>query len=132
MDFVYKKRKPMEEREQFHRHMHNEYEILYFLQGDTEYFIESTAYRLQRGDLLLVKPRTYHHVNRLSNALYERFVITFSEEEISSELFSHLKDKQGIYAVPQGSMIDRFFPTVVEEKQSFSQDLKARPKYPII
>ena len=122
MNFVYKKRKPSEEVEQFHRHMHNEYEILYFLQGDTEYFIESTAYRLQRGDLLLVKPRTYHHVNRLSNAVYERFVITFSEEEISCGLFASLKDKQGIYAVPQGGIIDRFFQTVIEEKQRFSPE----------
>ena len=90
------------------------YEILYFLQGDTEYFIESTAYRLQRGDLLLVKPGTYHHVNRLSNAVYERFVLTFSEEEISADLFSRLKDKQGIYSVPPASFIGHFFQTVIE------------------
>ena len=68
----------------FPTHMHNEYEMLFFIEGNADYMIESSVYTLERYDLLFIKPRTYHNLLPRSSAPYERFVINFTDEEAVS------------------------------------------------
>lgn len=62
----------------FRLHSHNMHEIYYFLQGDADFYIEGTRYRLQKGMLLLSASGQVHHLNINNSEIpYERTVIMF-------------------------------------------------------
>lgn len=106
----------------FHRHMHSDYEILYFVEGDADYVVESAVYRLQRRDLLLIAPRTYHHLRLRSPSRYERFVINFSEAELGGRLADILPDADCIYNIPKDSFINRFFEAWGQSEELFGKE----------
>ena len=43
-------------KEDFRRHLHNEYELYYFLEGNSDYLVGDSVYRLRKNDLLLIRP----------------------------------------------------------------------------
>ena len=106
----------------FHRHMHNGYEILYFLRGDAEYIIEGSVYRLKPRDLLFIHPRTFHYLNPLSDATYERFVINFPESRIPPSLRSFVESSKEIYRVPKGALLDLFFEAWARAEIEFPEE----------
>lgn len=106
----------------FHRHMHNGYEILYFVRGDAEYIIEGSVYKLRPHDLLLIHPRCFHCLRPLSNATYERFCINFDENRIPSSLVEFMKTAPNIRTVAHGSLTARFFDTWAEAEKALNAD----------
>ena len=110
----------------FHRHMHNGYEILYFVRGNAEYIIEGSVYRLKPRDLLFIHPRTFHYLKPLTGATYERYCIHFPAEKIPPLLHEFVEDSNEIYRIPKGSLADKFFETwAVAEAQFSSEELNA-------
>lgn len=63
-------------------HVHNTYEIYFFLQGDVNYFVEQSSYKLQKGNLLIFNNQEIHKAVSLSDAPYERVVIHFDSQII--------------------------------------------------
>ncbi|MBQ8850069.1 MAG: helix-turn-helix transcriptional regulator [Clostridia bacterium] len=106
----------------FHRHMHNGYELFYFVRGDAEYIIEGSAYRLRPGDLLFIHPRKFHYLNPVSDATYERFVIHFSIDYVPEELRDFVRGSNEIYRITKGSLAERFFATWSEVENLFSKE----------
>ena len=77
----------------FPSHMHNGYELLYFLEGDCDYSIEGSVYELKKYDLVIIKPRTFHNLLPRSFGFYERIVINFDEQEVEeniNDILSHI------------------------------------------
>ena len=103
-------------------HMHNGYEILYYVRGDAEYTIEGSVYHLTPGTLLFIRPRTFHNLNPLSTAVYERFVIGFPESKIPDSLREFAENAKEIYAIPKGSEIERFYLEWADAEREFSCD----------
>lgn len=64
--------------ENFHRHLHDTYEILYVAGGRGRYIIEGNTYAMRSGTLILVSPYTYHSVEIDPGVPYARFIINFS------------------------------------------------------
>ena len=58
-------------------HMHNSYELLYFLAGDATHVIEDRKYKLKKGDLIVIRPLQYHFIQIDSSADYDRYNILF-------------------------------------------------------
>ena len=58
-------------------HTHNAYELIYFLDGDASHVIEDRKYKLKRGDLILIRPMSYHFIQIEGQARYERYDILF-------------------------------------------------------
>ncbi len=109
-----------------HRHMHNGYEILYFLGNEAEYIIEGSVYRLLPRTLLLIRPRTFHYLKPLSDAAYERCVIHFPAERIPLALLCFADSAKEIYRIPKGSMVDAYFKNWIQVEEHFStEDLEA-------
>ena len=106
----------------FHQHMHNGYEIFYFVRGDAEYIIEGSVYKLRPGDLFLIHPRKFHYLRPVSNATYERFVIHFSLEEISEELQTFVKASSEHYRITPNSLAAKLFDTWSEAETIFSAE----------
>jgi AraC-like DNA-binding protein len=71
-------------------HMHDLFEIYYFISGDVNYFIENKVFRLKYGDLLVMNSTELHRASFLSDAPYERITVHFYPEavrELSSPRF---------------------------------------------
>ena len=106
----------------FHKHIHNGYELLFFIRGDADYSIEGSVYRLLENDLLLIKPRTYHCLKPLTPIVYERFVINFPAEMIPKTLQSYIDHAPNIVNVPKDSSIYRFYQSWMDAEGHFTAD----------
>jgi len=65
-------------------HLHDCYELFYFISGDLVYYIEGQAYQLNPHDLIITNSRELHRIMFNSKAVYERKFIHFKPEYISS------------------------------------------------
>lgn len=114
---------PDPERITFRRHMHNEYEVLYFLRGDADYVIEGSVYRLCKHDLLLIPPGIYHHLIPRAASTYERFIVNFDEEGFSPSLIEFLRSAHLVYSIAQESHLRALFDGwVCAEDNRFSTE----------
>lgn len=75
----------------FYKHAHNEYELLYFIDGNAHYLVEDTIYELSPGDLIFIKPKSYH-ILLLDAAQppYERVNIAFDNTVIEKDVLDML------------------------------------------
>ncbi len=76
-------------------HSHNYSEILLFLSGDADYFVDGMQYSLKPYDLILIPRHTTHCLMLNSPMPYENYVIHFYE----SLLF--LKHKEKLFQPPE-------------------------------
>ena len=67
------------------RHCHDTYEVLYVLDGTGRFMVEGTLFDVKPGTLLLIKPFEYHFMQMDQGAAYERYVIHFSEDQLSAD-----------------------------------------------
>ncbi len=95
----------------FHNHMHNGYELFYFVKGDAEYIIEGSVYKLHSGDMLFIHPRKFHYLLPLSETTYERFVIHFSIDCVPDILKDFAESSKTVYRIDDSSPIKRLFNT---------------------
>lgn len=99
-------------KDRFFKHLHNEYELLYFINGDADYIIGGAVYHLKKNDLLIIKPAEYHYLKLLSSVPYERHVINFSEKAIPKEILSGMNKIHSIYSITPDSTIDKIFQEI--------------------
>lgn len=64
-------------------HIHDLYELYYFISGDVTYYIEGQAYNIKRNDILIINNRELHRPVFNSTRPYERMVIHFKPEYVS-------------------------------------------------
>jgi AraC-like DNA-binding protein len=64
-------------------HIHDGYELYFFLQGDVTYNIEGQTYKLNSKDILIINNKELHRPYFDSNSTYERMVIHFNPDSIS-------------------------------------------------
>lgn len=62
----------------FSMHVHEQYEIYYFVSGNAEYLVEGSRYPLHGGCILIMRPSESHRVKILKRAKYERYAVNFS------------------------------------------------------
>lgn len=109
---------PNPQKEDYHSHLHNEYELLFFYEGDADYIIESETYHLQKNTLLLIKPAEYHYLVLKSSAPYRRVVINFSHLDVNDFNAEFLMSAKSIFNIEQSSPIEFLFDTI--NKNTFS------------
>ncbi|HEX3047707.1 MAG TPA: AraC family transcriptional regulator [Bacillota bacterium] len=74
-------------------HLHDNFEIYFFIAGDANFFIEREVYPLKYGDLLLINSHEIHKATFSSEQPYERYVLHFEPElaaMLSSPIFNLL------------------------------------------
>lgn len=89
----------------FLNHMHNEWELYYFIEGDVDYVINGSIYHLQPHDLLFIKPAVYHCAKPNANKIYERIVIDFPTQMIPKHLREQLDNVPTLLHLPINSPI---------------------------
>lgn len=65
-------------------HVHDSYELYYYVSGNLTYYIEGQAYKLKKNDIIITNRRELHRIVFDSNERYERKFIHFKPEYISS------------------------------------------------
>ena len=61
-------------------HIHStHYEVLVFIRGNVDFWIEGRRKKLEYGDIVLVNPREIHRIFLLDNSEYERIIIHVSD-----------------------------------------------------
>lgn len=66
-------------RNAYSMHIHNSYELIYFLDGDATHIIEDRKYKLKKGDLIIIRPFQYHFIQIDTTSRYERYDILFDK-----------------------------------------------------
>lgn len=89
-------------------HCHNRYEILYIVGGNMAHVVEDRKYLVKDGDLVLVRPSTYHHLERMSKEPYVRYNILFDPERIGIDL-SILPEETEIISLLDNPIADGLF-----------------------
>jgi AraC-like DNA-binding protein/quercetin dioxygenase-like cupin family protein len=65
-------------------HHHDFYEIYYLIRGNVEYWVEGSQYRLEKGDIFLVRPMELHRPVVRPEGEYERIVLWIRKEYLES------------------------------------------------
>lgn len=63
-------------------HLHNHFEIYFFIAGNVHYFVEKKVYPLRYGDLLVINSHEIHKPSIQSPEIYERITIHFNPQII--------------------------------------------------
>lgn len=58
-------------------HHHKEFEILYVMEGEAIYYIDSNEYRIQKGDIVIVQPYIIHRATILADKSFSHCCLCF-------------------------------------------------------
>lgn len=65
-------------------HLHEFYEVYFFMEGDVDYWVEGSVYRLEPGDILLIEPMVLHKpVPRSQGERYRRIVLWINRQYLA-------------------------------------------------
>ncbi len=81
---VYSKTSTSTSHERFQLHMHLNYEIYLFLEGDAKYIVEENVYPLSPGDIIVIRKNTLHRVYLNNDAKYSRMVMNIHPDFFTS------------------------------------------------
>ncbi len=101
-------------------HIHNDYELLFFYDGDADYIINGAIYHLQKGDLILVKPAVYHNIRLLSSRTYERIIFNFRECVLREELIPFVRNMETFYRIEPNEPVKKLFDYIRDCSAFFS------------
>lgn len=65
------------------KHVHDEYEIYYLLEGERYYFIENQTYHIKKGCLVFINHGQIHKTGTADKSYHDRILIEFKTENLS-------------------------------------------------
>lgn len=68
----------------FIMHIHDQFEIYFFITGNVEYLVEGSKYPLKDGTLMIMRPAESHKPSIIGDERYERYAVHFSRELVTS------------------------------------------------
>lgn len=105
-----------------HQHIHNHYELLYFIEGGVEYIIQGNVYNIKSRTLILIPPRCVHSAKLIHTDTYKRAVIWFSKNAVDSDTSSFLDKFPIITRIPSAHPVDTLFDIYVSKAKGFTDE----------
>lgn len=90
-------------------HIHNSYELIYFLDGDATHVIEDKKYKLKKGDLIIIRPLKHHFIQIDSTSRYERYNILFDSQKHGIDSVGLLPDEVEIINIKGNEIAEDIF-----------------------
>lgn len=120
IDFSHKLDKASTPTEQFYKHLHPFYEVLYFVKGNVNYTVESETKKLAPGDIVFIEPNKYHFAVVDLNVPYERYVLKFP----AAILPKFLTEKLSLFSpfIPDAKKFSNFFSQMDYYVSAFDTD----------
>ena len=82
----------------YYKHCHSNYELYVFLEGNVDFIVENTSYKMQPNSILLIPPHKYHYAKISNlNKPYRRFTFLFSPSAIPDNLKELLENEPKIF-----------------------------------
>ena len=78
-------------------HMHQEYELLYFIRGEGQLVLEQRVYAMKPGYLMLIRPGEHHQIQIGEMSGYERIIVNFSSDNIPQTILTGLDQCANMY-----------------------------------
>lgn len=97
IDFAHKLDKPSSPTEEYYKHLHSFYEILFFISGKVNYTVESESRQLMEGDIVFISPGKYHFAEVDLSASYERYVLKFPKSYVPDYVEKQLDSGSSFY-----------------------------------
>ena len=76
----------------FKKHMHDFYELIFFVHGEVDYMIESKSKKLVSNDIILIPAGLLHYGVANVDVEYERYVLKFPLRLINDTLAKEIQD----------------------------------------
>lgn len=98
VSFAYKQGLSSSPSDQFDKHMHHFFELVYFLHGEVAFHVEEKVRYMQKGDVAFIKPGQYHfaEVNDMDD--YVRFVCKIPPTILDKSLLEDLSSYPSFFA----------------------------------
>ncbi|MBQ7921991.1 MAG: helix-turn-helix transcriptional regulator [Clostridia bacterium] len=93
----------------FFMHTHNLYELLYFISGDATLIIEDRKYKLQKGDLMFIRPSKYHYIQIDTSERYERYDVLFPGTGLNEEENALIPENLEVISIASNPVADGIF-----------------------
>lgn len=97
IDFAHKIDNPSHPTEEYYKHIHHFYEILYLVRGNIDYTVESETHKLTGGDLVFIAPGKFHYATVDLSVPYERYVFKFPEKLLPEFILDKLNGKSSFF-----------------------------------
>ena len=69
-------------------HSHNDFEVIFFVEGDVSYTIENKKYQLSKYDFVITRPTAHHNLIINNKCVYDRYNALFSPNGFIAEIVS--------------------------------------------
>jgi len=114
----------------FMMHSHNNCEFIFFEKGEANYIIEGRRYRLNKNDLVFIRPLKYHYIEFLQDTEYSRYNVGFNPSLINSKLIDSIPEHLEVINCPPESIIAGLFKRMDYycprfDKEAFTEILSA-------
>jgi AraC-like DNA-binding protein len=100
-------------------HFHEDYELYYLLNGETNYSVGDELYRLRPGDLMFVPKGVLHYTDSETCLHNERLLVTFGDEIVDETFSAVLEEwhREKCVHIPSSKrrQIDAIFQKIEEE-----------------
>lgn len=103
--------------DEYGKHMHYFYEIVYLINGDVDYTVESETRHLNKGDLVFVQPGEFHFATVNKSVHYERFVLKFPDQIIDLELKKRLQ--KASHFISKDEVFSKIFSDIDKDYSDF-------------
>lgn len=107
-------------------HTHNTYELIYFLDGNATHVIEDRKYKLEKGDLILIRPFRYHFIQIDAPTTYERYDILFDAEKHAVESVALIPDGMEVINLSGNTVAEDIFRRCDIYRQSSDEETFAK------
>jgi len=97
IDFAHKLDGQSSPTEEYYKHIHPFYEILYFLKGNVQYTVESETRTLNEGDIVFIPAYKYHFATVDLSVPYERYVLKLPESLVPHYISAKLAKNSPFY-----------------------------------
>jgi AraC-like DNA-binding protein len=113
-------------------HVHNGYEVLYFLSGNATCVIEDRRYKLRRGDLIFIRPMQYHFIQIDEPETYERYDILFDPLKHGIEGIELMPVDTEVINISGNAILEQLFRKLDFYRQNSDDDVFERILYHLI
>lgn len=111
---------PTSNKEHYINHMHLEWELYFLVSGSTNFFVDNATHQLKAGDLLLIKPTTFHFSTPNNNEVYERILINFPDNIIPQFLLDRIIKLPSFFRPSDSELVKMLFLSLSEIAKSYN------------
>ena len=105
------------------RHCHTRYEMIAVAEGDITVLLEGQSYRLQKNQICILPPLSYHSVTANKGGLYRRVTALFDAEFIPKPLAESLLGNRVGLVIRNSPVVERLVELARKENHDFYEPL---------